>query len=470
MTASTDRCDVAVIGAGTAGLSAQSAAYAAGAEVRLIDPFFAGTTCADVGCMPSKLLIAAADAAHGARHAEVFGVHAAPRIDGAAVMRRLREHRDRFTQGVKDNIARLPDHVRIKARARFAGPNLLDLGEGRMLEARAVVLAIGSRPVLPGPFAKLGPALLTNESIFEMEDLPASVGVIGAGALGLEMAQALARLGVEVQVFDRGARMAGLQSAELSDRLHKAMSREMPIHLGQSPEPEPVDGGVRLRWDGGEAVFERILVAAGRAPEWEGLELAKAGIPLDEDGKPKVDADTLQCGDSAVFVAGDANGIRPLLHEASAEGTIAGHNAAKHPEVQPARRKVPLVIAFTRPEACSIGQIPGDDEEDCICGEVDFADQGRAKVEARNDGLLRLHGRHGDGKLLGAEMCAPGGEHLAHLLALAIDQGLTAEEMLRMPFYHPVLEEGLKTALERLCAASSRPRPWHRPEEDPPGG
>ena len=203
-------CDVAVIGAGTAGLAAERAARKAGAKTLLFDDRFAGTTCAGVGCMPSKLLIAAADAAYDARKAAVFGVTTNVSVDGRAVMERVRKERDRFVAATLKSIEAIPAGICIKQRARFAGQDDAMAGDGRKVQAKAVVIATGSIPSVPKPFQKLGDIVLTNETIFELEHLPRSMAVVGAGALGLELAQALSRLGVETAVFDQGDHLGGL--------------------------------------------------------------------------------------------------------------------------------------------------------------------------------------------------------------------------------------------------------------------
>lgn len=462
----THTADVAVIGAGTAGLAAERHARKAGAKTLLIDPAFAGTTCATVGCMPSKLLIAGADAVHAARQAEVFGASTAPQIDGAAVLQRVRRMRDDFARGVRQSIADLPEGICLQARARFDAPGTLSLDTGDRVEAQAVVIASGASPALPGPYEAVKHYVLTNETIFDLEDLPESLAVIGAGPLGLEMAQALHRLGVRVEVFDMGDRLAGLPP-ETSRALHDVLSEAFPIHLNCTPEPFGQGQGVRLSWEGGAARFDKVLVAAGRPPALSGLDLDKAGLELDDHGTPLFDADTMQCGDAPVFIAGDANHDRPVLHEAQHEGTVAGRNAAAWPDLRRATRKVPLSIAFTRPEAAVIGTIP--DGPGHMTGQVDYSDQGRAKVQARAEGLARIHARAKDGRLVGASLCAPGGEHLAHLLAWAIQCGMTATDALDLPVYHPTLAEGLQTALREICKQVGEEQPWQRDDAPLPG-
>jgi len=173
------RCDVAVIGAGTAGLAAERAARAAGATTLLIDPDYAGTTCATVGCMPSKLLIAASHAAHAARSTDMFGISVGDvAIDGRAVMQRVRDERDRFARLTRENIDDIPDGIRLTGRAMFVAPDRLRLDDGRDIAAERIVIATGSSPFVPDQYAALGKLALTNETLFELDDLPTRLAVV----------------------------------------------------------------------------------------------------------------------------------------------------------------------------------------------------------------------------------------------------------------------------------------------------
>lgn len=464
-------CDVAVIGAGTAGLAVERRARADGATTLLIDDQFAGTTCATVGCMPSKLLIAAAHAAHAARTAAVFGVGLpAPVIDGPAVMGRVRTERDAFAAGTVETIDKIPDGIRIESRARFIDATTLVLDDGRQIKAKAIVIAVGSHPRVPPMFEALGDRVLTNETIFELPDLPRAVAVIGAGPLGLELAQALARLGVETQVFDEGEKLAGLHDAAVATELHAILERELPIRLGVKLDARREGDRVHLAWTGastGEATFDYVLVAVGRAPSLEGLDLAKTGLALDKHGVPGFDAHTMQCGTSNIFMAGDADGDRAILHEASAEGAIAGRNAASYPHVEAGARGVPFSIMFTDPPLAVIGA-PAD--EHSIVGCASYADQGRAKIEARNAGLVRFYASHPEGRLTGAALAGPGMEHIGHLIAWAVSRGETATSLLTLPFYHPTFEEGIKSALRAICHDVHAPLPRDTDDGSAAGG
>jgi dihydrolipoamide dehydrogenase len=456
----TVRTDVAVIGAGTAGLNARRQAEAAGASALLVEDGPYGTTCARVGCMPSKLLIAASDAAHHVAGAGRFGVvvPGTSRIDGRAVLERVRRERDRFAGFVVGATEALPESRRLRGRARFLAPGLLEVGDHTRVEARAVVVATGSVPVVPEFLEPLGADVLTNDSIFELTDLPESVAVVGTGVIALELGQALARLGVRTAIFGRSDHVGPATDPAVQASVRGVLGAELDLRLGARVQVSPRAGGAHVAWqarDGrrGEEHFERVLAAAGRRPRLAGLELAKAGVALDARGIPHFDPTTMQCGDAPVFLAGDATGDRTLLHEAADEGRIAGANAARFPDVRPERRRTPLAIVFTRPEIARVGRSWAElDPGEVEIGEVSYEDQGRARVMGENAGCVRVYGRRGCGTLVGAEMFGPRVEHTAHLLAWAVEQQLRVEEALACPFYHPVIEEGIQTALRDLAA------------------
>ena len=465
-------CDVAIIGAGTAGLAAERSARRNGATTLLIDEGFGGTTCASVGCMPSKLLIAAGNAMHAVEQASVFGIEASGKVDGVGVMARMRKERDAFVAGVEKSIDKLPDAVKIEARAKFAGATILALSDDREVHAKAVVIATGSSPMIPAMFDAVRDRVLTNESIFELQDLPGSIGVIGAGALGLELAQAMARLGVETMVFDTSETIGGLKDHHVAEAYHEILSREMSILLGVELEVARDGDGVMLSWTGaasGRKRFDYLLVATGRPPRIKGIGLETTGLALNDHGMPDYDCETMQCGTAPIFIAGDADHDRAVLHEASAEGMIAGRNAASYPEVTPGKRTVPFAITFTHPNVAVIGKIAKNDDADTVIGTASYDDQGRAKVEACNAGLVRFYADRRDGRLTGATMAGPAVEHSAHLIAWAIQSGWTATEVLDLPIYHPTFEEGMKGALRSICSEVHAPTPPDRDDGFTPG-
>ncbi len=457
------RVDVAVIGAGTAGLNARHAAEQAGKSTLLIDPGPYGTTCARVGCMPSKLLIAAADAAHHVRAASALGVISGEvQIDGRAVMSRVRSERDRFVGFVVEATeAHAAAGRLLQGRARFTGANTLDVDGPTpcTIQFDAAVIATGSVPFVPPPFHDLGDAMVDSAGVFEWTDLPSSVLVVGAGVIGLELGQSLARLGVAVTIVGVGGGLGGLQDAAVRAEAIRIFSETLNLHL-DSPvtRAERLEGGRVRAWftdrDGvaREETYDKLLITAGRRPALYGLALGAAGVALDARGVPEaLDPLTLQLGEAPIFMAGDVNNLHPILHEAADDGRAAGLNAAHFPDVHVSPRRLPMGVVFTDPNLAFVGQRGAQIDPLTACtGEVNYGDQGRARVMNVNKGLLRIHGDRRDGTLLGAEMVGPRMEHIAHLLAWAVQQRMTVEQALSMPFYHPVIEEGVRTALKDL--------------------
>ncbi|GAB3403554.1 dihydrolipoyl dehydrogenase [Massilia agilis] len=459
--------DVAVIGSGTAGLSAYRAAKAQGASTVMIESGPYGTTCARVGCMPSKLLIAASEAAHMLQAASGFGVHAGePRIDGRAVMERVRRERDRFVGFVLDSVEHMPAEDKLRGHARFTGPNTLVVDDHTEVACRRVVIATGSTPVRLPQLEGVGPGIITSDDVFYWDDLPASVAVIGSGVIGLELGQALARLGVRVAVFARGERVAQLTDPAVVQAAARVLREEIDLRFQTEVVGAVQDGeqvALTVRHASGTQTTERfqyVLMASGRTPNVHGIGLEHTGLARGTDGIPVFDPLTMQCGASHVFIAGDANNERPVLPEAADHGKIAGDNAGRYPDVRPGLRRTPLVIAFTEPNIATLGaswralSAPGKPK--FAVGQVSFENQGRSRVMLQNRGLLRVYGEYGTGRFLGAEMAAPRGEHLAHLLAWACQSRMTVGQMLEMPFYHPVIEEGVRTALRDLAANIER--------------
>jgi dihydrolipoamide dehydrogenase len=457
--------DVAIIGAGTAGLAAYRAAKAADASAVIIEGGDYGTTCARVGCMPSKLLIAAAESAHAVRMAAGFGVQVDDfNIDGCEVMARVRRERDRFVGFVLSDMQEIPAAERLLGHARFVDDHTLAVGAHTLVMAQAIVIATGSSTARLDSFEGLGDRLMNSDAVFGWHDLPQAVAVIGPGIIGLELGQALHRLGVHVVVLGRGGRVGPLSDPDIRAYAITCFSEEFTLEPdAQIVSARREDDRVALRRTAPSGVeetgiFDYILAATGRTPNVADLGLDRTTLALDAKGVPSSDPLTTQTrsvdGASPVFIAGDASNFIPLLHEAADEGRIAGGNAAAFAQgrpVSPGLRRAPLGVVFTDPQIATVGGgfhalKPGG----FATGRASFEDQGRARVLFKNKGLLHVYGDPANGRFLGAEMLAPAAEHLAHLLAWALQNEMTVARMLEMPFYHPVIEEGLRTALSDL--------------------
>ena len=472
--------DTLIIGAGTAGLAALREVRKRTDRYLIVNEGPWGTTCARVGCMPSKALIEAATAFHRRHAFEAFGLRGAQGLtaDIAAVLQRVRALRDQFVAGALQATDTL-GAARMAGRATVLGPNAVDI-DGTPYATRSIIIATGSRPRVPDEWLAFGDRILTTDTLFEQPTLGPRVAVIGMGVIGVEIAQALARLGIEVAAFTTGNTLAGLKDPTLNAELAALLKQEMLLHTGAPAELREVPGGIEVSSGPNRVVVDQVIAAMGRMPNIEHLGLETLGVPLDKRGMPAVNPQTQQIGDLPVFLAGDANAQVPLLHEAADEGHIAGINAmacaltpAAAPAAAPAaiptpptptrfQRRTPLAIVFCDPQVAMVGKRLADlDSAHTVTGTVRFTNQGRARAAQRNRGALHVYANRATGRLQGAEMCAPAAEHLAHLLALAVQQKLTVHDLLGMPFYHPVLEEGLRTALRdaarQLADAANAP-------------
>lgn len=445
------KTDIAVIGAGTAGLTAFHAIRGAGAEALLIDHGPLGTTCARVGCMPSKAALHA-----GQQWSAMVRLGDANPSALAAARDALwadaRRTRDQLAQGAADRTVQAAGDRLLWGRARFLDAHALDV-DGQQVQARAFVVATGSRPVVPEALQALGDRLLTTDTLFDLQTLPQSIGVLGMGAIGLEMGLALARLGVRVTGGDLSQTLAGIADPVVAARALELFRPAMALWLGRPVDAERTANGVHLRSGDQATDVDLLLAALGRRPNLAALDLARAGVQLQGKGQPQIDATTLRAaGDAAVYLAGDVNPDRPLMHEAADEGAIAARGALASlvgEPPQPAQRSAPLAIVFSDPDVASVGApLQACDAAATVVGTAQGTGNGRSKVLHAPGNLVRVYVDRASRRLLGASLVAIHGEHLAHQLAWAVQREDTIDALLRMPYYHPSIEEMLQSAFK----------------------
>ena len=442
--------DVAIIGAGTAGLAARKQVAKKTDNYVIIDDGPLGTTCARVGCMPSKVLIQAANDYHRRHSFKQLGINGQEKltINQQKVMNHVRVLRDRFVRSVKEGMNDYEDKI-IRKRAKFIDKNTLDLGDEK-IKAKKIIIATGSRPVLPNAWEKFKDHLIDTNGFFELEELPQNVAVIGLGVIGIEIGQALSRIGINVIGIGLGKDIGGLSDPEVQDYVIDKFSKEFPIYLNGAELKEITDDGkLRLETDGKSFKVDKAIISVGRRPNIDKIGLENIDIKLSDKGMPEFSQTTFKLKDAQnIFLIGDVNNDRPILHEAADEGTVAGFNAVN--EDQCFQRRTSLGITFCDPNIATIGKRYKeltDSKVDFVTGSVSFEGQGRSIVKLKEQGLLKVYADKKTNKLLGAELQAPDGEHLAHLISWGISLDLTVKKMLQMPFYHPVIEEGLRTAL-----------------------
>lgn len=459
------RLDAAVIGAGTAGLFAASRIARKTENFAVFEGGTEGTTCARVGCMPSKAVIALARAfcAGCAKDAlPGFPASSGP-ADTAAVMGRVRKIRDGLYKSTAANArARFGEKI-VAEKVSFAEPMVLEDRDARYL-CGSIVVASGSTPAVPPGWSLVDGRVVTTDAFFELPALGRRVLAVGMGPVGIELSMAMARLGLDVTMVEMTERVAAISDPDV-DRVFKEILSKTPnfsFHLKTAVKLDGVgEEGVRVTLTGRSAgagrkdVFDLVLLASGRRPNVDGLRLENSGLLLDDRGFAVVDPKTLRAEGQRVFFAGDVSGIRPFYHDAADQGVLAGENAVAPPgEPGFLPEKVPLAIVFTSPNVAMVGKAFHELPKDSfVTGGADAAQSGRGKVEGGTEGRISLYFGKSGGKLLGAQMAAPDGEHLAHYLSAMIHGRFTVDDVLALPFYHPTYEELVKAAAEEARRA-----------------
>lgn len=272
---------VAIIGAGTAGLVALSEVRKVTHDFVLIDDGPLGTTCARIGCMPSKALIQVANDYHRRHKLARMGIRGADdlSIDTVKVMKHVRDLRDHFSNGMVEKTTALGDQL-IRGHARFLEPHVLDV-HGTRIIAKNIIIATGSSPVVPGKWKGWGAQIITTDTLFEREALPDSVAVIGLGVIGVEIGQALSRLGVDVVGIDRSNDVAGLSDPEVNACAVETLGSEFPLWRGSVAELSESGGKLIVTAGKKKKEVDAVLVALGRKPRVEqmGFESLAVNLP-----------------------------------------------------------------------------------------------------------------------------------------------------------------------------------------------
>ncbi len=445
-----------IIGVGTAGLGSYSKIRRKSKNILLIQHGPFGTTCARVGCMPSKMLITAADLTHAQEGGKYFGINGTCKVDGKEVFRRLkRDRKEKFVGGVLKSVEKIPPEIIIRGQARFTGKNKVVINDEEIV-AEKIILACGSAPFIPQSLRHLATELDTSDTIFELDDLPESIAVVGLGVIALELGQAFHRLGIRTTLFGHSGRIGPFTHPEMQGECLKVLSRELnivPAGVFTSARREGDRFSLEFTTDSGKKVagkFERVVVASGRRSNILDMEITKSGLTLDRRGLPAYNPQTMQCGNAPVYLAGDATGDLPVWHEAYAEGRIAADNALLFPGNRPTERLVALGIYFSDPQMAMVGKRYTDlDPDSIVIGQARVAGSPRYEIYNIDDGQFMLFADKETGIILGAEIFGRGAEHFAHYLSLVITHKLTVQDILAAPFYHPCLEEVMKEAVKQ---------------------
>ncbi|MCG6122057.1 MAG: FAD-dependent oxidoreductase [Microvirga sp.] len=440
--------DICVIGAGSGGLSVAAGAAQMGARVVLIEKGEMGGDCLNTGCVPSKALIAAAHAAHAGREAARFGVdYDPPRVDFA----RVHAHIHGVIAGIAphDSVERFEGlGVRvIRGHARFVDAAHVDV-DGLRIKARRFVVATGSRAALPPvPGLALTPHL-TNETVFSLTQAPDRLAVIGGGPIGVELAQAFARLGARVTLLERFT-ILPRDEPEAVAMLRARLAAE-GVDIRENVEIESVagrEGDVRVALKGGELLrVTHLLVAAGRSPNVEDLGLEAAGIEYDAKKGVAVDA-RLRTSNRSVFAIGDVAGGPQFTHIAGYHAGIVIRNALFMLPAKVDYSALPWVT-YADPELAHVGLTEAQAREaghEVRTLTEPLAGNDRARAEARTEGLTKIVLDKG-GRILGATILAPGAGEQIGVWGLAISRRMKISAIAGLILPYPTMAETGKRA------------------------
>lgn len=403
-----------VVGAGTAGLVTAAGAAGLGARVALVERDLMGGDCLNVGCVPSKSLIASARMAAAVNTADAFSVRLAGggEVDFAGVMRRMRQLRARISR--HDSAARFRDlGVDVYfGNAQFIGSDSVDV-EGTRLRFKRAVIATGSRPAVPPIEGLDGIDYLTNESIFSLTELPRRLGIIGAGPIGVEMAQTFARFGAQVHLVESGHGILSKDDRDGAQIVRQAIERDgvNVLCCGKRLQLK-TDDGIRLVVDSHGKAYDRpvdqILLATGRTANVEGLNLEAVGVDHDRGGI-RVD-DHLRTTNPRIFAAGDVCSQYKFTHAADFMARIVIQNALFAVGPLGKKRFSDLLIpwaTYTSPELAQVGVREQDAKMQIDTYVQQFSELDRAVLEGDEDGLLKIHTKKGTDSIVGAMIVAP---------------------------------------------------------------
>lgn len=457
--------NLVVIGAGTAGLVAAAGAAGLGARVALVERDLLGGDCLNVGCVPSKALVRAARAVADVRGAGAFGVHVPEGVDVdfPRVMGRMRELRGAISP--HDSAARfrgLGVDVYL-GEGRFTSTTTAEV-DGRTLTFSRACIATGARASAP-PIPGLDEAgYLTNETVFSLTALPRRLAVIGAGPIGCELAQAFARFGSEVHLFEAMHGVLPNEDSDAAEVVRAALVRD-GVHVmccGQNLQVEGRSDGKRLRVDSHgthyDVTVDAILVGAGRAPNVHGLGLESAGVAFDINGVTV--NDFLQTSVPHIYAAGDIASRYKFTHAADALARIVIQNALFFGRKRASALTIPW-CTYTDPEVAHVGLFPKDAEAQGVALDtytIEQAKGDRALLDGETEGFLKIHARKGTDTILGATLVARHAGEMISEVTLAMTAGVGLGTLATTIHPYPTQAEIFKKAGDAYSRTRLTPR------------
>ncbi|HEV7736333.1 MAG TPA: dihydrolipoyl dehydrogenase [Chlamydiales bacterium] len=455
--------DVVVIGAGPGGYVAAIRAAQLGRSVALIEKGELGGTCLNVGCIPTKTLIANANVLHQIKRASEYGITIGPI---AIHYDQMKARKDQVIRKMRLGIDGLMKSNKIsvfRGVAHFESPRELKvLGQDNLyIASEKIIIATGSVPLDIAAFPCDHERILNSTSILELTEIPKSLVIVGGGYIGCEFASLFAELGTKVTILEALPTILMAQGATVAQFMTKAISQRGVVIRTQTKVQTIVHhhNGVRVTLDGGETIdAEKALVSVGRSVYTQGLRLEKAGLTVTERGFLTTN-ERMETDVSGIYAIGDVTGKWMLAHVASHQGIVAAENASGQPSVIH-YEAVPAVV-FTSPEIATVGFTMERAKElgyQPVVGNFPFLALGKAQASLDAEGFAQIIADQKTGQILGATIVGHEASNLIAEMALAIQNELTLESVLETIHAHPTMAESWHEA-----AAIALDRPIHLP-------
>jgi len=446
--------DLAVIGSGSGNtlLTPELAEW----RVAIVEAGVFGGTCLNVGCIPTKMYVYAADVAAAIREAAHLGVDG--RVEGVRwtdIRDRVFRRIDAISAGGREYRIGAEGITLFESEARFIGPKRIALANGEQLTADHIVVAAGSRPVIPDVIVDSGVAYSTSNDIMRIEELPPRLVILGGGFIAAEFAHVFSALGVEVSIISRSAPLLREQDHDIAERFTGLAQHHWDVHLDATVEKAWQDGaGVHFELsDGGHVDGDRLLVATGRKPNTDRLDAHAAGLNLHDDGRIEVDPQQRTSVDG-VWALGDVSSPYQLKHVANHEARVVAHNLAHPGDLRASDHRFVPSAVFTRPQIASVGMT----EAEATLAKIEFVTAvqdfgGTAYGWAMEDttSFCKLLADPASGQVLGAHIIGPQASTLIQPLIQAMSFGVSARGLARGQYWiHPALSEVVENALLKL--------------------
>lgn len=457
------RFDLAVVGAGPGGYVGAIRAAQLGMRVAVVERDRPGGVCLNWGCIPSKALLTGAELVESLRsHGETFGIGVSGlTLDYDRLVTHSRKTADRLCKGV-ESLLKKSQITLVRGHGRLAGAGTIEVsGEPpSVIEAASIVIATGSRELVPAGIPVDGRFVLTSREMLESRVVPGHLVVIGAGAVGLELAYVQAMYGAKVTLIEMASQVLPGADADVAEAMQRELRRKkIELRTGtRFEELKVVDGGVRVRTskDGQEAEIEadQVLVAIGRRPISDDLGLDRAGVALDARGFVQVN-ERMQTSAAGVLAIGDVAGAPLLAHKASEEGILAAELLAGMARGPLDHRRIPACI-YAQPQVAWIGLTEAQAREqygEVRVGKFPFTASGKAVASMHTAGFAKIIAEPRFGEIVGAHVVGHGATDLIAEIGLAMTLEATTAEIAATCHAHPTMSEAI---LEAALAAEGR--------------